>query len=261
MPQQLSFSTTRYGNRVVLEHGDEIEADARLVVVDDAGREQHDLAGAALAIDDLGRAALLLGRTAKSLARQRWQPGIGVDVERRLQHLAHRPGPVRRIHRLDDDRNAGELAVHVGRGEQLRAGADLALAVADRLGAQHQVRKVDVPWVRRNVRAFGHVAEVAQVALLDDLGVVLLVDLVHLAVGGGVDQLEQGRERLAEADAAAAAVADVEDALHLGEGLALVAIVGASPVDRMPGRRLEIAFAQRHRLSINEQGPRGPLSW
>jgi hypothetical protein len=58
-----------------------------------------------------------------------------------------------------------------------------------------------------------------------------------------------------------AAVADVEHPLHLGEGLALVAEVGASPVDRMPGRRLEIAFAQRHRLSINEQGPRGPLSW
>src|SRR5436190_2072899 len=99
------------------------------------------------------------------------------------------------------------------------------------------------------------------VALLDDLGVVLLVDLVHLAVGGGVDQVEQGRKRLAQADTAAAAVANVEDALQLGEGLALVAVVGASPVDRMPGRRLEVAFAQRHRFSINEQGPRGPLSW
>src|SRR6185369_7783005 len=85
------------------------------------------------------------------------------------------------------------------------------------------------------------------------LRVVLLVDLVHLAVGGGVDEVEQGRERLAEADAAAAAVADVEHPLHLGEGLALVAIVVAPPVDRMPGRRLEIALAQRHRLSINEQ--------
>jgi heptaprenylglyceryl phosphate synthase len=42
---------------------------------------------------------------------------------------------------------------------------------------------------------------------------------VHLAVGGGVDQVEQVREALAQADAAAAAVADVEHALHLGLAL------------------------------------------
>ena len=77
----------------------------------------------------------------------------------------------------------------------------------------------------------------------------------------GFDEIEEGRERLAQAHATAAAMADVEHPLHLDEGLALVAVVGASPVDRMPGRRLEIAFAQRHRPSINEQGPRGPLSW
>ncbi len=182
----------------------------------------------------------------KRLRRERRQPRVGMDVERRVEELSHRARPVRRVDRLHDDRDAGELAVHVGRGEQLRARLDLALAVADRLGAQHDVREVDVPRVRRNVRALGHVAEVAQIALVDDLRVVLLVDAVHLAVGGRVDEVEQRRERLAQAHATPAAVADVEHALHLGERARLVAVLGALPVDRVPGRRLEVAFAQRH---------------
>ena len=128
-------------------------------------------------------------------------------------------------------------------GEELLAALDLALLELDRLGAQHQVREVQVPGVRRRVRTLGHVAQVAQVALVDHLPVVVLLDAVHLAVVGGIDQVEQVREALAQAHAAAAAVADVEHPLHLLEGRGLVVEVGAFPVDRVPGRGFEVAFA------------------
>jgi hypothetical protein len=66
---------------------------------------------------------------------------------------------------------------------------------------------------------------------------------VHLAVGGGIDQVEQLGEALAQAHAAAAAVADVEHALHLGQRLAFVVVVGALPVDGVSGGGFEVAFA------------------
>jgi hypothetical protein len=88
--------------------------------------------------------------------------------------------------------NRGQLAVSVGRGQcfvaELRRRAFLEL---DRLGAQHQVREIEVPGVRRHVRALRHVADVAQVALVDDLPVVLLVDAVHFHRRALVDEVEQ----------------------------------------------------------------------
>ena len=68
--------------------------------------------------------------------------------------------------------------------------------------------------MRRHIRTLGLVAQVAQVALVDDLGVVGLGHAVDFHGRRFVDQIEQRREGLAQADAAAAAVADVEDALE-----------------------------------------------
>jgi hypothetical protein len=82
----------------------------------------------------------------------------------------------------------------------------------DGLGAQHQVREVDVPLVRRHVRALRPVAHVAQVAVVHHLRILALVDAGKLAVAGGVDEVEQRREGLAQAESAPAPVADVEDA-------------------------------------------------
>ncbi len=84
-----------------------------------------------------------------------------------------------------------------------------------RLGTQHQVRKVHVPGVRRHVRALGHEAHVTQVTVIHDLPVDLAIDRLELARRGGIDGIEQGREGLAQAEAATAAVADVEDAVEL----------------------------------------------
>ena len=112
-----------------------------------------------------------------------------------------------------------------------------------RLGPQHQVREVHVPRMRRNVRTLGHVADVAQIALVDDLAEVGLGDAVDLARLALVDQVEQRRKRIAQADAAPASVADVEDALQLRVGRRLVVELRIAPVDRMAGRCFEAAFA------------------
>ena len=106
-------------------------------------------------------------------------------------------------------------AVAVGVGELAVDKADAVLARLDRAMTQHQMREIDRPFVRRHVGALGHEAHVAKRAGLFDLGVVRLLHAVDFAGRAVVDQVEQPREGVAQIEAAAAAVADVEDALHL----------------------------------------------
>jgi hypothetical protein len=186
-----------------------------------------------------------------------------VHTQDAVHLLACELRPVDRIDRLHDHGYARKAAVHVGAGQELFTALDLALPVLDGLGAQHQVREVQVPRMRRRVRALGHVAQVAQVALVDDLPVRFLGDAVHLAVLGLVDEVEQVREALAQADAAAAAVADVEDTLHLLHRRGLVVELGVLPVQRVPGRGFEVAFAHGGSVRVrrNEnKGQRAPCS-
>ena len=95
-------------------------------------------------------------------------------------------------------------------------GTVVSLPELHRLGAQHEVREVDVPGMRRHVRTLGHVAHVAQVALVDDLArnpsSSTASSFQRRAL---VDQIEQRRKRGAQVEAAPAAVADVVDALEL----------------------------------------------
>src|SRR5690606_24123840 len=114
------------------------------------------------------------------------------------------------------------------------------------------------PGMRRDVGALGLVAEVAQVALLDDLAVVGLVNAVDFHGGTFVHQVEQGGEGLAQADAAAAAVAQVEDALELLLQRGLVPEFRSLPVQRMPRRCPQAAFTgsgrrTRHAASLGSE--------
>src|SRR3954449_6672049 len=108
-----------------------------------------------------------------------------------------------------------------------------ALAMLYVLGAQHQVRKVDVPGMRRNIGAFRHEAHVTQVTVVDDVPMDLLVDAIELERGARIDRIEQGGERMAEAEAAPTSVADVEHPLELFLERALVSERGIAPVERM----------------------------
>ena len=82
--------------------------------------------------------------------------------------------------------------------------------------------------------------------MIDDLGEVGLRDTVDFHRRAFVDEVEQRGKRLAQAHAAAAAMADVEDPLHLLVKRPFVVELGVAPRDRMAGRCVEAAFAGCH---------------
>jgi len=143
-----------------------------------------------------------------------------------------------------------QLAVAVGLAQLRRHGAALAVAQLGCARAQHEVREVQVEFVRRHVGAFDHEAHVAQRAGVHDLLEVGAVDRIELAGLGLVDQVEQRREGIAEVEAAPAAVTDVEDPAQLRLDLVRVGEVRIPPVDGMPDRRVEPAFAHGLILSV-----------
>jgi hypothetical protein len=171
------------------------------------------------------------------------QLALFLHAEHLLQHGARRAELVGGVDRVHHHGNRGQGADQFGRGQQLVAEFHLARLVLDRLGAQHGVREIQVPLVRRHVGALGHVADVAQVALVDHLPEFLLGHAGGLGIARFVDQVEQGGEGIAQRDAAAAAMADVEDALQFLLAGGLVVEPGVLPVDRVTGGGFEIAFA------------------
>ena len=132
--------------------------------------------------------------------------------------------------------------MRVGRGEELLAHADFTFFELDGLGLQHGVRKVEVELVRRHVRALGQVAQVAHEALVHHFPVVFFVHAIDFTGLAFVDQVKQRGERAAQTHAAAAAVANVKNALHFMEHFVFVVVVGVFPVDRVARRRLQVAF-------------------
>jgi hypothetical protein len=90
--------------------------------------------------------------------------------------------------------------------------------------------------MRRHVGAFGQVAEVAEIAVIDDLPVVFPGNTVHFHGVGFIDQVEQGRKGVTEADTASAAMTDVVDTFQFIEKVILVVERCIFPVERMPGR-------------------------
>jgi hypothetical protein len=98
------------------------------------------------------------------------------------------------------------------------------------------VREIDIPFMRRYIGTLREVTEVAKVAMVHDLPVVLLGNTVHLHGVGLIHKVEQGRKGVAEADTASAAMTDVVDAFQFTEKLILVIERCIFPVQRMPGR-------------------------
>ncbi len=78
-----------------------------------------------------------------------------------------------------------------------------------------EMREIERPFVRRHVGhlVMKHMSQSVQAS--STCGVVLLLHAIELAGRTVVDQVEQTREGIAKIEAAAAAVTDIEDALHL----------------------------------------------
>ena len=189
--------------------------------------------------------------------------GEGLAVELGQFHIARhardlfqkRPGqpvvtvrsPVR-----DRRREARELSIAVRLGQLLfikrRTTVFFALG---RAVAQHQVREIDIEFMRRHVGAFGQEAHVAQGAGVHDLAQIRGLDAMHFGVARFVHHVEQAWEGIAKIEAAAAAMTDVELAPHLGFEFIGVEIIGILPVDDMACRRFETAFSHASGLRIS----------
>ena len=224
-------------------------ADARLVVIDIAGGVDRHFAGRTFTITHRMRLRVC-GRGTKFVAGIGRQPGVLVHAQRALRQRARDRHGVDRIHHLRHHRNGSQLAHGIGRGQHLVAQLDFALLELDCLGPQHQMREIQVPGMRRHIGAFGDVTDVAQIALVDHLGVILLVDTIDLTGLALIHQIEQGGKGSAQRHTTAAAVTDVEHPLHLVIELVLVIEVRVIPVQRMSCRGFEIAFARSHGVTI-----------
>ena len=141
-----------------------------------------------------------------------------MHTQRLVEQLATESVLVHRIDDLRDDRNAGDASRHVSVALRIlsrsRASACLnlnAFARSIRCG------KVDVPRMRRHVRTLGHVAHVAQVTVIDDVPVHLLVDAIDFTGARLIHRIEQRGKRIAEAEATPTTVTDVEDPFELLE--------------------------------------------
>ena len=180
----------RHFDAVVLEDTGEIQPDLRLIAIDVAGGKQRHFSARAA-----GRPGNAAGWTMRQLfARRirniRGHGGVGMHVEDGIQQFASKGAFVDRVDGFHDDGNARDRAHGIGGTQDLVAPACAAAAMFHRLGAQHEMRKIDIPRVRRHIRTLRHVAHVAQVTMVDHLAVVLLVHAVDFAGLRGVDQVE-----------------------------------------------------------------------
>ena len=101
---------------------------------------------------------------------------------------------VHRVYRLGHHGNARQLADGIRAGEQFVTETDIPFFVLDRLGAQHEMRKVNIPWMRGNIRALRHEAHIAEVAAVRHLPEFLLLHAIQFAGGSLVYQIEQAAE-------------------------------------------------------------------
>jgi hypothetical protein len=114
-----------------------------------------------------------------------------------------------------------------------------SLSEFDRAVAQHQMGKVEIVLVRRHVRAFGHIAHVAECAGIGDDVVIGRGHAIDLPGRRIIDQIEQPGKRGTEVEAPPAALTDVKDPLHLCFGFRPIGKIGILPRDRLPGRGLQ----------------------
>ena len=162
------------------EHGLHRLADARVVVVDETGRVEHRLApgGGRGRVDRRRVAAGAHHKGAAVIFRQR---GVAVDIGDLFEI-----GRVSRLSRSLPQFASGatkprERAVAVGLAEFAARPAHAPFLVLDRAVAQHDMREIEIEFVRRHIGALRHEAHVAQRAGIGDLLVIADRHPVELA--------------------------------------------------------------------------------
>jgi len=73
--------------------------------------------------------------------------------------------------------------------------------------------KINIPFMRRYIRTFSEIAEVAEIALIYNLSIVGNVDPIHFHGFAFIHQIKQSGKGITKADAAATTMTDVIDPL------------------------------------------------
>ena len=114
--------------------------------------------------------------------------------------------------------------------------AEGAAGLLQRAGEQNQMGKIEIEFMRRHIGAFGHETHVAERAGIHDRGKPRRIDAVQLAAFRFVDQIELAREAVAQIEAAAAAMADIEHPPQFRIEQCWIIIIRFPPRDRMARR-------------------------
>ena len=97
--------------------------------------------------------------------------------------------------------------------------------------------------MRRHIRTFGQVAQIAQVALVYHFPEIFFINAIQFTGRAFVYQIKQGGKRATQTYTATAPVANIENTLHLMQSGFFVVVLGVFPVNGMPGRGFQTAFA------------------
>ena len=238
---QVRRTTTRcaLGNRafdaVLFVDLHEVLADSRLLVFNETRRKDGDLA---LTLGDDGLHALLEPSREANLCERR-EKALARDARRLFDDLAY-GGSGLGAHRLVHDGRdcCGNFAERIGvahhRGGEALANGNLLGGLTHRVGAQHEARKIERPFVLSGNVGTVDVAELALEAFVDDL--VLLGDreLARILIVVLVDKLEEGWKRRAVLEAQATPVAQV---VNTRQFLAYVGLVEILRMFRVVGDR------------------------
>jgi len=111
------------------------------------------------------------------------------------------------------------------------------------------MRKIDIPYVRRDVGALRHVTHVTQITLVDDVPIDFFGYAVEFHCLRLINRVEQRRKCVAKIETAPTAVANIEDAFELIEQRFFAVEFVGLPVEGVPGWRLEATLASWNRLT------------
>jgi hypothetical protein len=112
------------------------------------------------------------------------------------------------------------------------------------------VWEIEIEFVGRYVRTFGHEAHVAKRTSVHDGTKIIAGNAVELTAFAVVDQVKQAWEAIAEIEAATTPVTNIEDAPQFVIKLFTIVEVWVLPIDWMARWRVQAAFSAHATLSL-----------
>ncbi len=147
----------------------------------------------------------------------------------------------RSVGKIGEDR--AQFSIGIGFSQPLVHEAGLTLAIFDRPRAQHQMWKIEIELVGRDIGAFRHETHVAQGAGISDRLEIGGLEMLDILIGTLVDQVEQLRKAVAQVETASATMTNIEYATQFCIKVGFVVKRLLLPGNRVPGGGVKAAFA------------------